>query len=43
MKEIPKVSIVIPTYNGEVSIQRTLRSVLNQTYSKYEVIIVENG
>lgn len=43
MKAKPKVSIIIPVYNGETSIYRTIKSILDQTYSNYEVIIVENG
>ena len=42
-EKMPKISIVIPVYNGAASIQRTIKSILNQTYSNYEVIIVENG
>ncbi len=43
MKAKPKVSIIIPVYNGKTSIYRTIKSILDQTYSNYEVIIVENG
>lgn len=37
------ISIVIPLYNKEQSIVRTLDSVLAQTYKDYEVIIVNDG
>lgn len=37
------ISIVIPLYNKEQSIVRTLDSVLVQTYKHYEVIIVNDG
>lgn len=37
------VSIIIPTFNGEKTIQRSLDSVLKQTYSGFEVIVVDNG
>ena len=37
-----KVSICIPTYNGEKYIKETLNSVINQTYTNYEVIIVDD-
>lgn len=40
---VPKVSIIIPTYNGIETIQETLQSVLSQTYKNYEVIIVDDG
>ena len=40
---IPKVSVVIPTYNHREFILDTLDSVLNQTMSDYEVVVVNDG
>lgn len=40
---IPVVSIIIPLHNGEAFISKTLNSVLCQTYSNIEVVVVENG
>ena len=40
---MPKVSVVIPLYNTEQYIARTLQSALNQTYTDFEVIIVDDG
>ena len=37
------VSVIIPTYNREQQILRAVRSVLNQTYQDYELIIVDDG
>ena len=37
------ISIVIPLYNKENSIQRTIDSILEQTNQDYEVIIVDDG
>ena len=37
------ISVVIPLYNKEKSIRATLESVLAQTYTDYEVIIVNDG
>lgn len=38
-----KVSIIIPVYNSEKYIKETIRSVLNQTYNNFEVVIVDDG
>lgn len=37
------ISIVIPLYNKQDSIQSTLESVLNQTYTNYEIVLVDDG
>lgn len=37
------VSIITPIYNGEKYIEETINSVLNQTYQKWEMIIVDDG
>ncbi|MDT8316788.1 MAG: glycosyltransferase [bacterium] len=39
----PRVSVIIPTYNRAGMIVECLESVLNQTYSDYEVIVVDDG
>lgn len=36
------VSIVMPTYNRAYCLDRAVQSVLNQTYSKWELIIIDN-
>jgi len=39
----PTVSVIIPTYNRARLIGRAIRSILNQTYNDFEVIIVDDG
>jgi glycosyltransferase involved in cell wall biosynthesis len=42
-KPKPKVSIVIPTFNCERTIERCLRSVGEQSFRDYEVVIQDGG
>ncbi len=37
------ISIIIPTYNSERYISETIQSVVNQTYSNWELIIIDDG
>jgi len=39
----PKVSVIVPVYNCENYISACIESILNQTYSKIEIIIVNDG
>ncbi|HIH71987.1 MAG: Glycosyl transferase family protein [Thermococcales archaeon 44_46] len=39
----PRVSVIIPTYNSGNTLERTLQSLLNQTYKNIEIIIVDKG
>ena len=38
-----KISVIIPTYNRSKLLNRSIRSVLNQTYQPNEIIVVDNG
>ena len=39
----PKISIIVPVYNGEKTIKRCIDSILEQTYENIEIIIVNDG
>ncbi|MEO0685551.1 MAG: glycosyltransferase family A protein, partial [Cyanobacteria bacterium J06649_11] len=39
----PLISVIIPVYNGEKTIKETINSVLNQTYQKLELIVINDG
>ena len=39
----PKISIIMPVYNGEQYIEDSIKSILNQTLVDFELIIVNDG
>ena len=42
MKTLPKVSIIVPVYNTEPYLARCLDTILNQTFTEYECILVDD-
>lgn len=40
---MPTISVVIPVYNGEKTIRETIESVLDQTFSDFELIVIDDG
>lgn len=38
-----KVSVIIPVYNSEKYIAKCLESVIHQTYSAYEILVINDG
>lgn len=43
MNDNPLVSVIIPTYKRSECICKTIDSVLNQTYSNIEIIVVDDN
>ena len=43
MKNYPKISIIIPVYNAEKYLQRCIESVLCQSYSNFELLLIDDG
>ena len=39
----PTISVVMPVYNNEKYLDDSIRSILNQTYSNFEFIIINDG
>ena len=42
-KTSEKISIIVPVYNVEPYIGKCLDSILEQTYSNYEVLLIDDG
>jgi glycosyltransferase involved in cell wall biosynthesis len=40
---MPLISVIIPVYNGEKTIQETIASVLSQTFRDLELIVINDG
>jgi len=40
---MPQISVVIPVYNGEKTIEESIASVLAQTFTDFELIIINDG
>lgn len=40
---MPEISVIVPVYNVESYIHRCINSILNQTFSDFELILVDDG
>ena len=43
MGDLPKLSVIIPVYNGEKYLSRCFNSLKNQTFSDWQAIFVDDG
>jgi glycosyltransferase involved in cell wall biosynthesis len=43
MEESVQISVVLPVYNGEKYLSQAIDSILNQTFGKFEFIIINDG
>ncbi len=43
MDDPTKISVIIPTYNREVTLERAIKSVLAQTHRNFELIVIDDG
>lgn len=41
--KFPSVAVIIPNWNGKKLLQVCLRSLENQTYNNFEIVVVDNG
>ena len=40
---MPKISVIVPVYNTENYIGRCIDSILNQSFSNFELILINDG
>lgn len=38
-----KISIIVPIYNSSIYLDRCLKSIINQTYSNIEILLIDDG
>jgi len=43
MTDLPLISVLMPVYNGEKYIEEAIKSVLNQTFTDFELLIINDG
>lgn len=43
MEKKPLVSVILPVYNGEKYLDEAIKSILSQSYKRFELIIIDDG
>jgi glycosyltransferase involved in cell wall biosynthesis len=43
MPSLPTVSVMMPVYNAGAFVARTVRSILNQTFADFELLVLDDG
>ena len=43
MNNDPLISIIIPCFNAEKTLEKCLKSVVQQSYANLEIIIIDDG
>ena len=43
MKQIPRISIVLPVYNGAKYLKDSIESILHQSFNDFELIVIDDG
>lgn len=43
MKDTPLISVILPVYNGEKYLREAIESVLSQTYTNFELLLINDG
>lgn len=41
--EIPKVTVLMPVFNGEAFLREAVNSILAQTFTDFEFLIIDDG
>lgn len=40
---MPKISVIVPVYNVENYIEKCIESILSQTYTDFELLLINDG
>ena len=40
---MPKISLLLPIYNGEVFLAETMDSLLAQTHDDFDIVVIDDG